>query len=686
MIDRHLELFLEEAYELLADLEIALLELEEKPADMELIGRVFRALHTIKGSGGMVGLDEIAAFTHEVETVFDRVRDGQIAVTKELVNLTLAARDQIKVMLDAVGSGIAADQEQAQEIVALTRQLISTAGEPAAAEATSPPSDNAQADTVEDNVTYRIRFRPALDIFMDGTDPLMLLEELGELGECQVVAHAEDVPPLAEINPESCYTYWDVILTTQQGLNAIKDVFIFVEDDCELNIEVVSEELEAETVAQEEIAPEMVEFEAAAGDQEQAALAKPDLEPRKTPPGKDGASQPKSQAAQNVSSIRVPADKLDQLVNLVGELVTVQARFSQTVDSPDKVVLVSIAEEVERLTGELRDITLNIRMIPIGTTFSQFKRLVRDLSNKLGKEIKLVTRGAETELDKTVIERLNDPLVHLIRNSIDHGIECPEVRQAAGKAGQGTIHLSAIHSGGNVLIRIKDDGAGLNLEAIRARAVEKELITAEEELSDKELSALLFAPGFSTATQVTDVSGRGVGLDVVKGAIDALRGDVEIDSRQGVGTTITLKLPLTLAIIDGLLVRVGQECFALPLLAVEECVELTRNDAAQAHGRNLVNVRGEIVPYIRLREWFNINGETPAIEQVVITESGNRRVGFVVDQIVGEYQTVIKTLSQVYRNVEEVSGATILGDGTVALILDISKLVHAAELAERAAL
>jgi len=343
----------------------------------------------------------------------------------------------------------------------------------------------------------------------------------------------------------------------------------------------------------------------------------------------------------------------------------------------------SIAEEVERLTVSLRDNTMSIRMLPIGTTFGNFKRAVRDLSSELGKEIELTTEGAETELDKTVIERLSDPLVHLIRNSIDHGIETPEVREAAGKPRCGTIHLSAVHSGAHVLIRIQDDGAGIDTGAVRAKAVEKGLIAPEAAPSDKELYALMFLPDFSTARKVTNVSGRGVGLDVVKKAIDALRGTIEISSARGAGATITLKLPLTLAIIDGFLTKIGSEHFIFPLSSVEECIELKR-ESVKSNSRHLVNVRGHMVPYIRLREKFTVEGDTPEIEQIVIVGEDGHRVGFTVDTVVGQHQTVLKSLGAFYKGVEGISGATILGDGTVALILDLPKLVGAAEREENA--
>lgn len=702
MMDQHGQAFKEEAYELLTELETSLLELENNPADMELIGRVFRAMHTIKGSGAMFGFDDIALFTHEVETVFDLVRNDRIPVTKKLVNLTLAARDQIKAMLDASGGDGTVDATVSAGIIAGLRELAPqenmAAGHVAAAADQSPPAGKAAEDAGA--VTYRIRFRPARDVLANGTNLIGLLNELRALGRCSVVAQTCNIPLLTEMNPEDCYSFWDVILTTEAGLDAIKDVFIFVEDDCELKIDVIDD---GGKLAGEESYKKIGEILVERGDLDLRDM-KAVLSTQKrfgdllvdrgliSPPGVQSALieqqivkeiRQERQNQEVAASIRVPAEKLDILVNLVGELVTIQARLTQTATGRQDAELESIAEEVERLTGELRDNALNIRMLPIGTTFSKFKRLVRDLSNELGKEIEMTTEGADTELDKTVIERLNDPLVHLIRNSIDHGIELPQIRVAAGKPSQGRVHLAAIHSGDSVLITITDDGAGLDKEVIRAKAIEKGLLSATAELSEKEIFAQIFAPGFSTAKKVTSVSGRGVGMDVVKRAIDALRGSIEISSQRGTGTTISVRIPLTLAIIESLLVKIGADRFVIPLSLVDECVELTREDIKNAHGRNLANVRGHLIPYIPLRERFRIDGEIPLIEQIVITRVNGNQVGFVVDHVIGEHQTVIKSLGKMYKKVAGVSGATILGDGSVALILDIPTLTRAAELTER---
>lgn len=699
--DQHKNLYKEEAYELLADLESALLELEEAPDDAELIGRIFRALHTIKGSGSMFGFDAIAKFTHEVETVFDMVRNEEMSVTKELIDLTLSSGDLIKTMLDDSETGNSADKERAGEIIASLQKLVPNKNEQKEDKISPAPSQNdshEQSGQEERQITYRIRFRPPADIFMRGIDPVLLVNELNDLGMCKIVALKNAIPLLNDIVPEHCYTYWDIILTTNRNANAIKDTFIFVEDDSELNIAVIDDSIGSDKESshkklgdilvergdlddenlrmilkkQKRVGEMLVDANLVDTGKVESALAEQQHIKKITE--KRGVQQKKDSA----SSIRVDSDKLDRLVNLVGELVTVQARLTQTSSSRNDPELVLVAEEVERLTEELRDNTMSVRMVPIGTMFTRFKRLIRDLSSEMGKTIEMSTEGAETELDKTVIDKLNDPLVHLIRNCIDHGIETPDEREAAGKPQHGIVHLSATHSGANVLIEIVDDGAGLNPEAIRAKAVERGLIEPDAELSEKDVFSLILEAGFSTAEKITNVSGRGVGMDVVKRSIEALRGTIDISSQRGVGTTITLKIPLTLAIIDGLLVKIGEEVFVIPLSLVEECIELTEEDIEKAHGRHIANVRGEIVPYVNLRDKFSITEDKPDIEQIVIADVDDNRVGFVVDDVIGEHQTVIKTLGKFYRDVDGVSGATILGDGTVALILDVPKLIQSA--------
>jgi two-component system chemotaxis sensor kinase CheA len=588
-----------------------------------------------------------------------------------------------------------ADETKAASILASFNTLLAKTAKRMPEVAPSPKAGRPEEDPSYAK-TYRIRFRPNAEVLVQGTNPLDLLNELRGLGTCNVLAQTEAIPCLEDFDPRINYTYWDVILTTSFGINAVQDVFIFVKDAAEVKIELIDEEAASEDempykylgdilVERGDLTPEDMQKALTVKKRLGEVLIETGIVPNSKVESALVEQQhvrdlrERRQGADSTSSIRVATSKLDNLVNLVGELVTVQARLAQMALNSGMPVFLSLAEEVERLTALLRDNTMNIRMLPIGTTFSRFKRLVRDLSSQLGKEIALTTEGAETELDKTVIERMGDPLVHIIRNCIDHGIERPVDRTAAGKPRQGTIHLSATHSGAHVLIQVMDDGAGMDLEAIRAKAVEKGLIQANAILTDEELRELILAPGFSTARVVSGVSGRGVGMDVVKSAINALRGTLGISSAKGKGTTITLKLPLTLAIIDGFMTRIGAEHFIFPMWLVEECVELNPEDVSKTHARRLAHVRGEIVPYIRLRDYFGLNGNAVDFEQIVIVSVENKRVGLVVDSVVGEHQTVLKSLGTIYRDVNGISGATILGDGTVALVLDVPKLVQTVE-------
>ncbi|NJD57295.1 MAG: chemotaxis protein CheA [Nitrospirae bacterium] len=697
------EAFKVEASELLSELEATLLELEKDPGNMDAVSSIFRSFHTLKGSGGMCGFDDISGFTHQIETVYDLVRNWKIEADKGLIDLTLAACDHIRDMLSSELSGSEALENRTTDIIALFRRLVPDAGK--------APKLLKKAGLAEDVLgaaepfgklaTYRIRFRPAGDVFLRGTNPLLLLQELREMGDCKVIAHTENIPALGSMDPEQCYVYWDIVLSTTRGMNVIQDVFIFVQDDSEVVIDMIDD---GETMLEAEDYRKLGEILI-----EKKDLKKEDLEQilreRKLLGEvliEEGLVEPVSieaalteqervkqiretrQKIDAMMNIRVASRKLDKLVNLVGELVTIQARLTQTALRRDDPELLLISEEVERLIEELRDTTMNIRMLPMGTTFGKFKRLVRDLADGLGKEVELVTEGAETELDKTVIEKLNDPLIHIIRNCVDHGIEPPEARREIGKPRKGTIRLSAVHSGAFVVIEVRDDGAGLDRDAICAKAVQRGLIHPDDELSEREIFNLILAPGFTTSGNVTSVSGRGVGMDVVKKAVDNLRGLISIDSAAGEGTTITLNLPLTLAIIEGLLVKVGQDNFVIPLSMVEECIELSERTVEERHGRNLVGVRGQIVPYIRLRDQFSINGASPPIQQIVIVNAEDRHVGFAVDSVIGEHQTVIKSLGKFYHGVQGISGATILGDGSVALILDMQQLIQLVETAENA--
>jgi len=684
--------FYNEAKELLPELEEALLELEHYPGNPDLVHRVFRALHTLKGSGIMFGFQEVGDLAHELETAFDRVRNGELEANKTLLDAALRGKDHIHALLYSPDD---ADPSGADAIRSRLQGLLADKGAPASQADSSGGEEVNEAPEAEGvRHVYRVRFRPPRDIFATGTDPLSLVRELAELGDTYVIAHTEDVPWLEDLDPESLYVWWDVILTTDQGEEAIRDVFIFVEEESELTIESVDqgevskeeeepsrklgeillergdvsqEDLQRALESQKRLGEILVEIGMASPEQVQSALAEQQAVQQTAKPKKESETE---------SSIRVPAGKLDRLVNLVGELVIGQTRLAQVASEKDDPTLSSISEELERLSDELRDNALGLRMTPIGSSFGTYRRVVRDLSAQKGKDIHMVTQGAETELDKTVIEQLNDPLIHLLRNSIDHGIEDPQERRSAGKPEQGTVTLAAEQSGGNVIISISDDGRGMDVEAIRAKALRNGLIPESTDLSEKQILNLIFEPGFSTAEEITDISGRGVGMDVVKQNIEALRGSIEVTSEPEQGSRITVCLPLTLAIIDGLQVRVGEEYYIVPLSAVNECVELTSEEKRKARAGRLIPLRESLVPFIRLREVFSIEGEAPAIEQVVMVASRQNTVGFAVDEVIGQQQTVIKNLGRVYRQVKGISGATIKGDGDIALIIDVDPLVQ----------
>jgi two-component system, chemotaxis family, sensor kinase CheA len=651
--DQFKQSFREEAREILVDLEAALLELNENRAEPELVGRVFRALHTIKGSGAMFGFEGLAVFTHNLEIAFDEVRNGRLEVSAELIDLTLSALDQIRAMLEERDGEVEA--AACAQILAKVRKLTGIAEDRAAA---AKPGNAVPAPAVGKIRQWAIHFAPGPELLLNGANPLLLFAELRQMGGLAVKASMEMVPPLGELDPERCYVSWEMVLAAPVELDAVRDVFIFVEDSCELRIEPAAGNLD-ETAERSDATARALE------------------DPRAASGGRRTYDKP-----DTATSLRVPAAKLDQFVDLVGELVTVQARLAELAARRDDIEIAAVSEEIERLTSSLRENSMNIRMLPIRATFEKFRRLVHDLARDLGKDVELTMDGAETELDKTVIEQLGDPLMHLIRNSMDHGIEPAELRGERGKKSTAAIHLTARHSGASVLIAVSDDGGGIDAEAVRRRAVERGLVPAEAQLSEAETFSLIFQPGFSTAKQVTDVSGRGVGMDVVKQRVESLRGTIDVASKPGLGTSVTLRLPLTLAIIDGLLVSVADACYVLPLASTLECIELSSADIERANGKHVTNVRGEFVPYIRLREHFNMRGERPELEQIMMVETGEGRFGFVVDQVLGNCQTVIKSLGRVYRHVQAVSGATILGDGRVALILDPERLVQDAVKAD----
>lgn len=665
--------FRTEAAECLEAIEAGLLDLTHQLDNKDVVDAVFRGLHTLKGSGAMFGFEALAAFTHHCETAFDRVRKGEVPATSELVAAVLAAQDHMRSLVDQP------DADHGDIGHKLLAQLQAAVGGKEAAPAAVPvPAAVREAPAKKKN-SWRIRFSLPANSMANGTNPLGLLDELRDLGECNVRANTSAIPVLDELTPTDLHISWDVTLTSEQDRSAIDDVFIFVLDDMELSVEEIDGPTAAAVApADEEAAPAPV---AAASAAPVPPAAVPEFRPVEAVPAKREAPAAVSQA-KAAENVRVPAERLDELMDRVGELVIAQSRLSQLASASTDIALRSVSEEIERLSGELRDTMMVLRMVPVATLFSRFRRLVHDLARETGKVIELVTEGESTEVDKTVIERLADPLVHLVRNSIDHGLETPGDRLACGKIEAGTVTLSARQAGGEVIISIKDDGRGINRERVRAKAESSGLIQPGQPLSDSELLQLIFAPGFSTAAAITNLSGRGVGMDVVKKTVEALRGAIDIVSVPGQGSEVSLRIPLTLAIIDGLLVRVGSGRYVIPLSAVEECLELSLEEDLRSRGRSFISLRDSLVPFLRLRDLFRTGTKPEVHQKVVVISTGTERVGLVVDQIIGDHQTVIKSMSKLHNNVATFSGATILGDGSVALILDVGHLVAAGQQQE----
>lgn len=673
-MDKFKNKFREEAADHINDLEDALLLIEKDKDNKELVERIFRSMHSLKGGGAMFGFTMLSEFTHNLENLYDRVRSGKMKVTRDLLDMTLASVDHMKLLLADEGLDEPEFKSRHLNLSLQIKKYIENDG----GDTELIENSDDSGSTKDNSKTFYIYFEPNQDIFNDGTNPLFLVDELHSLGECKVFAHFNKVPELKNIDVTKCYTYWEMLLVTQESVNAISDVFIFVEDQCELEIMEVSDK---NILTNEQIVNEIEKLAEERKDvginEIQQTIKKYSIKEKKEQKVEHILSKKEKlpSVKENViSSIRVSSNKLDQLMNLVSELVTTQARLSLYAEESGQPELVTIAENVQKLSRQLRDNAFDIVLVPIETMLTRFQRLVRDLSKELNKVVVFTAEGADTELDKTIIETLTDPLLHILRNCIDHGIENPETRKKLNKPEEGKILLKAFYSGANVHIQIHDDGAGMDIEKIRAKAIEKELISPDTNLTKKEILDLVFLPGFSTATNVTDVSGRGVGMDVVKRKLTEIRGEVELDSEVNVGTTLTIKLPLTLSIIDGLLVKIAHNHYILPLSSVNK-IYATEHEKVVNTYNNLIVLDGEQIPFYYLREEFGLPEGEQDIEQVIIVSYEDRSIGLVVDEVIGEYQAVLKSLGKMYKKQEIISGATILGDGTVALVVDTNKII-----------
>jgi two-component system chemotaxis sensor kinase CheA len=644
--------FFEECFEGVDLMERELLRLDQ--GGSEALHAVFRAAHSIKGGAGTFGFGAVADYTHHVETLLDEMRSGRREASPPLVDLLLKATDALRLLLTAARDGTPLD---AAAVAAVQAEVEAQLEGPAPAPAAAPP---AAAATAPGELVYRIRFVPHAGMFRSGNDPLLILRELASLGPLEVEAELDAAAGFDGWDPESCCMSWSLRLQTPHSRAEVLEVFAWVEGDCELEVEA-----EAGPAPQPGAAP-LAELPAAAA------------APRavEVPPADGG-------------SVRVGTAKIDALINLVGELVITQAMLAQHAGNLDPVhneKLLAGLQQLDRNTRQLQEAVMATRMLPIDAVFSRFPRMLRELAGRLGKDVRLETQGEATELDKSMIEKIADPLTHLVRNAVDHGIETREQRLAAGKATEGCIRLSAAHQGGMIVIRVADDGAGLDRARILAKA-RSQGMAAGESMSDAEVWQLIFAPGFSTAEKVSDISGRGVGMDVVKRNVESLGGRVEIESAPGRGTGIAIRLPLTLAILDGMSVAVGAEIFIVPLNCVVESLQPQAGQLRSITGQGaLLRVRDEYLPLVCLHELFSIPGAVrePQAGIVVVLEAQGRKVALLVDQLVGQQQVVVKSLEHNFRRVAGVSGATILGDGRVALILDAAGMVRSTSLAAAA--
>ncbi len=667
------QVFYDESFEGLDSMEELLLSLSEGDADNEAVNTIFRAAHSIKGGSATFGFSAVAEFTHILESLLDEMREGQREVTTEAVSLLLQSVDCLRDMLQSLQENDECDSTTSKELgkkfLAMSGDDSSTAG----SDSNEEPADDDSSEAANGD-EWLITFKPESHILSNGNEPLRMFRELSMMGECNVKLAESSIPKWGEFQPDELLLNWEVFLKADIEQEEIDEVFEWVIDECELTITHPDKTDNGEEtgVSEEEQAPTTVEATAAVETSTSKAVVK--------------QAKPKKEVSKGASSIRVGIEKVDSLINLVGELVITQSMLSQVGTdfqvSQLEVLRVGLTQ-LEQNTRELQESVMQIRMMPISFAFNRFPRMVRDTAMQMDKKIDLQISGENTELDKTVMERIGDPLVHLVRNSLDHGIEKPEDRLKKGKPETGTVKLDAFHQGGNILIEISDDGQGINASKVFAKAVEKGLVSSQDRLSDQEIYKLLFEPGFSTAEVVTDVSGRGVGMDVVKRNINVLGGSIDVFSEPDKGSMFSIRLPLTLAILDGQLIKVGDQIFVVPLMSVTESLQIKEEQISCVGGEmDLYQLRDDYVPIIDIAEEFGFVKEKTELEEslLVVVEGENQKIGLLVDELQAQQQVVIKSLDVNYKPIQGISGATILGDGRVALILDVVGFIRQAKL------
>lgn len=698
--------FLEESFEGLELMESSLLTLEK--GDTETINSIFRAAHSIKGGAGTFGFNHVTEFTHLVETLLDEMRDGRREIVQSDIEILLDSVDCIKLLIEAIQSDTTCDDEKIEQT---SVKLSATLNEEnVIASSSDVDGSSTITEEVNNQSTWIIEFIPEHHLVKTGNDPLFLFNALAELGEVTIEANTTELPPLNDMDAEELYLSWNITLVSDVDVEEINEVFEWVEDECQLTITKQSTNTDSDS-SDVAIQDSNLSIEAPPNEvntdkfssENNAIVEQPPVENNTTPntesiptatkqPVNSVESKPvvkpvdiKPKAKTDLGSIRVGVDKVDSLINLMGELVITQSMLSELGNDFDLSKVERLNSGLEQLlqnTKELQESVMRIRMLPISFAFNRFPRLIHDLSKKTGKQIDLILKGENTELDKTVMEQIGDPLVHLVRNAADHGIEPTDVRIANGKSEIGTIILNAYHQGGNIVIEISDDGGGINRQAVFDKAVEKGIIDEHASLTDTQVFELILEPGFSTAKQLSDISGRGVGMDVVKKNIQALGGRIQIESTEGKGSTFKVHLPLTLAILDGQLVKVGTETYIIPLITIVESLQVQSDLINRVSGDMvLYRLREDNVPVLPIYQFFNLEAETKEVEGalLVVVEAEDQKIGLMVDDLLAQQQVVIKSLNDNYQQVEGISGATILGDGSVAMILDIPGIINMAK-------